>query len=191
MAIETPELNHATVDIAAIISGVTYPEDTFPIWLDRAASYELVKLSRAMDTIADQDSDEFKAVAEKAQAMKNRLEASKFVVTVRGTSRRVRLAIVESLTSKHNLQPGQRLTTEQYEENQARMWAAHIVNIETPNGESFRPSIEQALELRGELSEYAIGQIDKCIDVLAEGEAAGFELAAMDVDFLSEPSHAE
>lgn len=190
MAIETPELNHATVDIAAILSGKTYPEDTFPIWLDRHASYELAKLNRTLNVL-DSESDEYKVVAGKAQEFKNRLDASRFMVTVRGTDRKVRKAITQSLIAEHNLKPGQQLTIDQYEEERSRTWAASIVNIETPDGQSFRPSIEQAMALRGELSDYAVDQIDNCIKVLDDGESAGFELAAMDVDFLSAPSPVE
>ena len=92
------------------------------------------------------------------------------------------------VSDKHNLKPGDQLTDEAYIELRANQIAAYVVKVESPSGTSFRLTPEEARVLLDEAPDYAIDQVDVSISKLSSGAKAGFELAAMDVDFLSAPS---
>lgn len=188
MATELPELDHSTFDLAKALSGIDYPRDTFPVWLDAASAYNLTKANRELDLLDKDDSDEYKVAAGKAQALLEKVKASEWKVTVQGVPNHLLEANTKLLTEKFDLQPGSLITGDAYLYRQAQRWATYIVNVETADGKTFRPSIEQAEQLWGALPDYARDQIEDCIDRLSGGEKGGFEIAAQDVDFLSDPS---
>ena len=186
---DTPELDHKTFDLAAALSGRTFPEDTFPVWFDEKSAYELVKANREIDQAVALGDEEAEAKAHRdAQAAKDRLDESKYLFTLRGISSGLKRSIVKIVSDKHGLKPGDELTDDAYLELRANQIAAYIVEVKSPSGESFRMTPEEARILLDEAPDYIIDQVDASITKLSSGAAAGFELAAMDVDFLSAPS---
>ena len=186
---DTPELDHKTFDLAAALSGRTFPEDTFPVWFDEKSAYELVKANREIDQAVALGDEEAEAKAHRdAQAAKDRLDESKYLFTLRGISSGLKRSLVKIVSDKHNLKPGDQLTDDAYLELRANQIAAYVVEIVSPSGVSFRLTPEEARVLLDEAPDYAIDQVDVSISKLSSGAKAGFELAAMDVDFLSAPS---
>ena len=66
--LDTPELDHKTFDLAAALSGRTFPEDTFPVWFDEKSAYELVKANREIDQAVALKDEEAEASSRKIRS---------------------------------------------------------------------------------------------------------------------------
>lgn len=181
------ELDHKTFDLAAALSGRSFPEDSFDVWFDEGLAYDLAKVNFEIDKAVRAKQDETELLLQ-AQEIRDKLDESKYVFTLRGITNAVKRAILFSVSEKHNVKPGKPLTEEAFLDYRANEIAAYVVNITAPSGETFRLSPDEARLLVDQAPDYVLGQILNSIESLEKGAKSGYELAASDVDFLSKPS---
>lgn len=177
------ELDAKTFDLMEALTGRSYPEDDFDIYLDEAGGYRLAKLNREAETLKP-GSEEFLQNEEETKALIKRMQDHKLTVTIKGAPHHVRESVFESVEKmREDRDPAWE------KELQYRTWATFIVKITNPSGEVIAPiSREEAKALWDHLPDPARNTINAGIQTIAENSAAGFELAALDVDFLSDPS---
>lgn len=189
-----------TIDLAAVFTGQTYPEETFQVYLDHNAGYQVYKASQALrdaeTAVRIDDSDANKKSAKRAEKAKDKaikdVADKAFTVTVRAVPRAFTQDVHEQVTAKHPpkeniLNPSQPTPDPKAEEAYTNeLWALHIINFVDFEGNRVKfDTAEDARFFRRNAPDVAINTITDKIGELYAGERAGFETTIKEVDFLS------
>lgn len=134
----------AKFNLAEVIKGRGYPEDTIDIYVDSESAYELSKLNDLLMEITDED--QAKPIEAEAKILADKIMASRMTFKMRGLPQ----AVVEAIDKKARV--GKSDDNEAYAlEYFSRLIAATIVSIENANGEvdDHQFTVEEVNDLRG------------------------------------------
>lgn len=186
-------VNPKTFDLGAVLQGRSYPEAEVPFYLDEASALKLSRLERRiarLELLAMED--DAKAMAEEVEALKQAIRGSQYTYHLRGIPNKVRNDVLKKSLEKY---PRERdfLGTELDNDDRdalfaTLLWHAMTVKIVDPDGaEQTNLTVDQIQQVRDYLPITAINDIQEGINELTSGAKAGFEAAAQDSDFLSQP----
>lgn len=176
------------LDLVQALAGITYPEDTFPVFFDARAAQEVAKLPNYDTT---DTSEEGKAAAKKFKDTLDKFQGSAYQFTIRGVPpEHLSNLSRETMRKVVNLEDDVNRVVETaiaQDEAENKIWALHIVKIVGPDG-AVRAGIteEEAKALRAKLPEPAQEFIAARIEKMAGDTAAGYAVGISDFDFLSE-----
>lgn len=180
-------------DLAAVLSGRSYPEVEAPFYLDEVAALKLARRERLLNRLELlRDEEKAKEVAADVAALKQSVRDSRYVCHLRGIPSKLRQDLLKKATEKY---PNERDFLGQVQENDDRdelytnlLWHAMIERIESPDGAvQAGLTLEQVESIRGSLPHSALVAIQEGVSELLSGAKAGFESAVQDSDFLSQP----
>lgn len=183
------DVNPRTFDLGAALAGITYPEETIPVFFDQALSYELANLDRKI-RIADGEA------LKKLTALRNELiektKSAAILVKLRGVPRELRKATLDSVTAEYPIEYnafGQAQPNPEADDVYARkIWALHLVSITGPDGSVLEPVTEADVDMfRSKAPDTAIGAVEQGIARLTDDTKTGYDTAIRDIDFLSRP----
>lgn len=184
-------LNHKTFDLAAVLSGIGFPEHTVTVYLDERVGFEIYRAEEALRNAEIRGNEEaLKKIAEEIDALKEKRKDVAYRVTVRGIPESTRKACDtqarKEFPPEYNFM-GQ-LTPEPARDDlyNQLLWIASIVKFEQADGAYSLVDEDLVKQLREGAGRTVIQTISKAIDELITGTRAGFEIDAQDVDFLSE-----
>ena len=182
------ELDFKTFDLVEVLSGRSYPEDTFPVYFDEGRAYQVTKVGRELDRLNPKD-EGFDEKQQEWLGLVDDLRKSAYKVTVKGVPSYVDRNIVDTIREKHDLKIGAELSGSAYEEYMVLKWTSRLVRMEDPNGAVIAPLTEEMVKaLRDNAPEFVQRQIEEAISALEGGVRGGFEVAASETDFLSSAS---
>lgn len=186
--VETPDAK--TFDLIGALEGREYPEIEVPIFLNEGIMFTYAQLSEA--------SAKDPANKEKQEALDAMFEEVKHLaitVTVRGTPRHIRKAIVDKVMKKHPVKSnafGQEEDSPEGVEMLTQLsWEAHVVRVTAPDGTEMTPNKAEIQALRDKAPDASINAIADAISELSEGSRSGYEQIVQDPNFLSQPSPTE
>lgn len=189
----TPSIS--TFDISAVLMGRGYPESEVPFYLDEATAVEVhraeLKLSHLGRLMKD---DEYAEQEKVLAALTEKLRSQRYVYHLRGVPNKVRQDVLKQAFAKYPKKPDA-FGLPGMDDNDDRdqfytnlLWHAMTVKIVAPDGNvQVNPSVEVIEQFRGYAPQAALTAIDAAIQELSSGAKAGFEAAAQDPDFLSQP----
>lgn len=134
-------------NLADVIKGRGYPEDSVTVYLDVASAYELSKLNdQVVNTVDGTDTTEIES---KIKELEAKILDSKLVFHMRGIDQK-QVEAIETKTRKD----GQEDTEEWIVDYMCALVAANIVSVEGASGEKEERlfTLEDVTELRGVLS---------------------------------------
>lgn len=164
-------------NLAEVIKGRGYPEDSVTVYLDVASAYELSKLNdQLVNTVNGADTSEIEA---KIKELETSILASKLVFHMRGIDQK-QVEAIELKTRKENSEE----TDEWVIDYMCALVAANIVSVENANGEKEERlfTLEDVTELRGVLSGEAWDSIIATMQKLTL--ATGYFKGLTDAGFL-------
>lgn len=185
------ELNHKTFDLAAVLSGINFPEHTVTVYLDERVGFEIYRAEEALRNAEIRgNEDALKKIAAEIDALKEKRKDVAYKVTVRGIPESTRKACDTQARKEH---PVDYNFMGQATPDPARddlynhlLWVASVVRFEAADGSVAVVTEDLVKQLREEAGRSVIQIISRAIDELVTGTKAGFESDAQDVDFLSE-----
>lgn len=175
-----------THDIAAFLSGGTYPTKDIPISLDGPSLIELHAIEKRLSEPTE--SPEASAVLEETRsAIIERIRQSTFTVRIMGMPTKVRKDLLTKVMSEmpdvDNVAPEGR--DDFYTE---LLWDAYITEIVAPDGTVTRPDRENIKQFRSVAPDYAHTAITAGIQDLDQESQIGYYALVTSADFLSKPS---
>lgn len=186
----TEELNHKTFDLAEVLAGRSYPEDTVDVYFDEKLGHTINKLNEA---ISESDRRGDGSTAEELQkdldALLKDVEDAKYTFHLKGVPEHVKKAILREVREKYPVKrnpfgmPEEDLDADELLTR--KFWATYILKVTDPAGRESLMSEELAQKLQDQAPKSALKAINACIDSLSEGSERGFEFAAREVPFLS------
>lgn len=185
------ELNHKTFDLAAVISGIGFPEHTVTVYLDERVGFEIYRANEALRNAEIRGNEEaLKRIAEELDALKEKRADQAYKVTVRGVPESTRKACDARARKEFPVDynfMGQ-VTPEPQRDDLYNhlLWVASVVRFEAADGSVAVVNEDLVKQLREEAGRSVIQTIAGAIRELEEGAKKGFETDAQDVDFLSE-----
>ena len=199
---ETATLSKETFSFFDVLSGVSYPKDVLTIYMDEAAAYDLEKLLREISGTSENDVTEesVEALRVKAEALKSRIENSKYTFFLTGVSDD-RIVDARTLTDKEfekRKKPRKNASghIEKYlPEDQQYEWmrylnavvqSLHIEQIVAPNGAVMTaPSPDEIAHFYDKAPGAEKGRLDQAIASLRV-KSESYE-ASIDEGFLAKP----
>lgn len=185
------ELNHRTFDLAAVLSGIGFPEHTVTVYLDERVGFEIYRAEEALRNAEIRGNEEaLKKIADEIDALKEKRKDVAYKVTVRGIPESTRKACDTRARKEFPVDynfMGQ-ATPEPARDDLFNhlLWVASVVRFEASDGSVSIVNEDLVKQLREEAGRTVIQTISNAIDELIKGTKAGFESDAQDVDFLSE-----
>lgn len=179
-----------TLNLADILSGISYPKDRVTVYLNPAVAYELSKVAKLIAQGGDADRIlELESIQDKLEA-EGKEAALTFHLT--GASRHDKENVLKSVMDEFPVENdvfGRPKNQPEADEVYAnRRWALHIEKIEYSNGASIEnPSAADLNVFRGQAPDFSVDQVERAIVALESGEKSGFESLAQGHDFLSQP----
>lgn len=134
-------------NLADVIKGLGFPEESAEVYLDVASAYELSKLNdELIKTVTPEES---KAIEERIEVLKEKIVSSKLIFKMRGIDQKQVEALEHSAQAKHGIE-----SDEWALEYMCALVAANIVSVEDANGDVDEKlfTTEDAQALRGSLS---------------------------------------
>lgn len=188
---ETPDF--ATFDIGEVLAGRGYPETEVAVYMDEQSGYAVNLINEELTRLSGLGLvEEYAELEAKFNTMLADLNGSRYVFTLKGTPRKVKADIVRSVLAEY---PEKKDFLGRVEDNPEReekyanlLWASHVARITAPNGAVSVPTYDNIVQFRDYAPIAAIEAIETGITELTSGAKAGFEAAARNTDFLSEPS---
>lgn len=188
------ELDPQTFNIADMFTGAAFPKESVTIYTNEEAGYQLDKLNKRISReIGVKDNDEVLTRLEKeAKELLEKVNQSRYIFHMTGVSRESVAMIVEkarqAYPSKYGTFGQELPNPEQDEHFNNLLWAIHTERIEAPNGAVITaPDDTQMKIIRANLGTSQQAKIKSQIDEFSSGSASGFEAAAQESDFLSQP----
>lgn len=185
------ELNHRTFDLAAVLSGIGFPENTVTVYLDERVGFEIYKAEQALRQAEIRGNEEaLKKIADELDALKTKRSDIAYKVTVRGISEAARKACDTQARAKYPVEynfMGQ-ATPEPARDDfyNHLLWNLSLVKFEATDGSVALLNEDLVTKLRGEAGRTVFSTIVEALKELETGTKSGFEASAQDVDFLSE-----
>lgn len=182
-------LDHKTFDLAAVLAGQEYPEDTVEVYFNEKLGFTINKVTAAI-AMAERRND-----AEVAEALQKDLDDlvakvadAKYTIHLRGIDPKMKKDLLKSV---HDEFPPKRNLFGQEEENleadesyTRKLWATFITRVEDPSGAISLMSEELAQLLQDKAPESAQKEINRGIKSLSDDAVEGFAFASKEVDFL-------
>lgn len=191
------DVDSQSFDLIQALDGISYPEETFPIFFDSKSAQKLYSVNRRLDA-TDPTSEEFKELEKEFLDLVNEFKGSRYEVTIRGLSSEhyqdaIEVLLKEVQAFSKNSDPGaaQRVEVENFIETRTEqlLWAQHIVKITDPQGRVRAPiTNEEATALYNRLPEESQKEVSRQIEEMKSRTSSGYEIGITDFDFLSEPS---
>lgn len=182
----TPDVK--TFDLAAALSGRTFPEIVVPVFFDEALQFELNRLDKEIAKTLGEEADE---LSKNREELLEKFKAAVIKVRVKGTPRHIRKATLDKVLEDHPQEYtpfGVPKPNPEGDEAYANAtWALHVVEITGPDGSTLVPSEADIHAFRNQAPDAAIVAVERAIQELTEGSKSGYETAVQDLDFLSRP----
>lgn len=189
-------LDHKTLDLASVLSGIGFPEDDVEVYFDESIGYEVYKAEQTLHlTEIRGNEEELRSLAEKLDDLKRKARDSVFTVTVRGIPEATRRACDKKARDKfpvsYSFLGQAEPDPERDDYYNALIWAASIVKVTDSEGRVAVPTEQDIVDLRSKVGRSFISTITKALDELVSGvsegleSSKGFEQEVQDVDFLS------
>lgn len=186
----TTELDHKTFDLAAVLAGQEAPEDSVNVYFDKKIGFTIFKLNQAILTATLRgDTDKAETLQKEVDELVEKVKDIRYIIHLRAIDEGVKKGILASVRKdfpvKKNLLG---VPEDDLEADQAytrRLWTAMITRVENPAGEVSLMNEELAQVLQDKAPSTAQQIINQGIADLSEGDGAGFEYAAKEIDFLS------
>lgn len=180
-----------TFDLGQFLAGRGYPEKKVDIFLDEEAGLAIAEANAELTRLSGLGkTDEYEALEKRQQELIASLAERKLTVTVRGIPRKMKRDIFAKVEAEHPSKKDafgrEELTVAAMEATDNLLWAAYIVQIETPDGATITPSEKDIVDLRDLAPMADLKAIQQAIAAVDEA-GEGFEIAARNVDFLSKP----
>lgn len=187
------ELDHKTLDIAAVIAGIGFPEKDVEVFFDERPGFAVSEAKKALLSAEVRGDSEKVAELDKGLAeVREAARASRYVVTLRGlpeSTRKVCDAEArEAFPMSYNLIGQPEPNPEKNDKYEELLWAHSIVKLTAPDGSVGVPTAEQVKSIRDSVGRSAGNAINEGIRDLIEGAKEGFEDAVRNPDFLSDAS---
>ena len=187
------ELDHKTLDIGALIAGIGYPELDVEVNLDARVDFALAEAKDALAAAeARDDRETISKLDAEIESLRKKSRASRLTVTLKGIPEAVRKGLDHQAREEFPLTYTAFGMPEANPDRTTKfndlLWAHSLIRITDPSGVSGVPDVQQIADLRAALGRTAYKAINDGLDRLTEGDKAGFEDAAQDVDFLSDAS---
>lgn len=178
-----------TFDLQNFLGGRTYPERVIPVMVDEKLQVAYAELVKAHAN--EIDSEKLKELDEAIEKMRESFKDLVLLVTVRGVPPRlieqIQNEIHEEFPPKTNAFGKEIASTEAVLEYDLRLWNAHIVKVEAPDGTFSVPDTDDIRDLRDGLPEASLVAIGNAIVDLQTDASLGYETAVTDLGFLSTP----
>lgn len=180
-------------DIGAVLAGRGYPEVEVPFFLDESAAIALARAEKQLTTLALLGKTEEHDALDKTVAdLRASLRSQQYVYHLRGVPNKIRQDVRTKAFEKYPIKRNALGIEEESEERDSYftslLWQALTVKIVDPNGAvQIHPSLETIQQFRDFAPIAALDAIGQGIQELSQGVKAGFEAAAQDTDFLSQP----
>jgi len=183
------ELNHETFDLAAVLSGIDYPEEEVHVYFNQKLGYAINRLNEAIaEAERREDSDTAKELQGDLDELLDKVKDSRYTLLIRGISEGTRRGILknvrEEFPPKRNMLGMEEDNLEADEAFTRRLWSVSIVKVTDPSGAISLMSEELAQLLQDKAPAPAQEAINSAMAKLSDGSKAGFEFAAQEVDFL-------
>lgn len=185
------ELNHKTFDLAAVLSGIDFPEHVVTVFLDERVGFEIYKAEEALRNAEIRGNEEvLKRVAAELDALREKRKDIAYKVTLRGIPESTRKACDaqarKEFPPEYNFMGQVTPSPERDDLYNRLLWSYSIVKFEDPSGAVAIMSDDLVRQLREDAGRTVFRTIADGIRELEEGTKSGFESDAQDVDFLSE-----
>lgn len=185
-----------TFDLADMLSGNHYPEREVTVYVNEAAFYEAGRLSNRIREVKETGGDSEETLAEidrleaRLSEIKDEVEKSRFVFTLRGVPRSALVTAVEKIEEEFPstyTALGQRRPNAKADNQMAiAQWALYIQSIESPSGAKVGPlTPEEAEALRSGLPAVVADDVEAAISELHTSVRDGYESLRTGTDFLS------
>lgn len=184
------ELDFKTFDLAQVLAGIDYPEDTVVAHLSPDADYLLDKAEKALARAERRGETEAVAsLDEKVSDLREKVAGSKFTFHLKGISMEALRSIEEKAEKAH---PSTKNMLGMKEDNpegthfrETLLWDAVLQKIEAPDGAvDTNITIETVTAFRNSLPRGAQEAISRGITNILGVKGKSFEEDAQDVDFL-------
>lgn len=186
----------STFDIAQVLMGRGYPETEVPFYIDEWTAVEIArKESKLAELALADDSAGYNALLAEVTELKKALRSQQFTYHLRAVPNKVRQDILKKAFEKYPKKSNPFGMVGDIDENEDRdalytnlLWEAMTVKIVAPDGNvQVSPSYETIERFRDYAPVAALTKIDNAIQELSSSARSGFESAAKDPDFLSQP----
>lgn len=183
----------STFDITAVLQGRGYPELEVPFYVDEPSALALSQAEKQLTNLAMLGkTTEHDELEKRVNDLRDALRANRFTYHLRGIPNKVRQDVYRKAFEKY---PRQQSFIGIEEDNPERdayyttlLWQAMTVKIVAPDGAvQVNPPLEVVQQFRDFAPSAALNAIDAGIQELSNGVKAGFETAAQETDFLSQP----
>lgn len=207
------DLDPKTFNLAEVLSGRAFPQETIKVIFDEQAGYAISKQDEAvkaaqktLDALEDAvelDDDAIKAAQQVLNDESAKLDALiadakelLYSVTVRAVARKYTEdeynAAYTNVVRKKDLFGNIEVTPEvekAEEKFTVAHWALHIIEVKNPEGAVDHDFNKEKVKfIRGNSPAYTLRRIQEAINGLYSGSQGGFETAAQETGFLSDAS---
>lgn len=189
------DLDFKTLDLAAVLSGIGFPESDVEVFFDERPGHavsEALKKLRAAEVRDDREA--VAALDKELEELRRKARSMRYVVSLKGTPESTRKVCDAQAREEHpvsyNFIGQPEPNPEKNDLYETLLWTHSIVKITGPDGAVGVPTAEWVKELREAAGRTVIKTINEGIKALVESSKEGFEDAVRDVDFLSDASPA-
>lgn len=184
------ELDHKTFDLAAVLSGIGFPEHTVTVYLDERVGFEIYRAGEALRNAEIRGNEEaLKKIAEELDALKEKRADQAYKVTVRGIPESTRKACDarsrKEFPVEYNFMGQVTPDPERDDLYNHLLWVDSLVKFESADGSVAVLNEDLVKQLRNDVGRSVFKTISDAIKELEEGSKKGFETDAQGVDFLS------
>lgn len=187
MSVTDPSMDAGEWDLGEVLTERAQPTDEVTIYLNEVAAYAKSKLTEAHSKATDPA--EVKKLEKQLADIEKDLEASRYVIHLRGIPSRMSENLVSEAMHKFPLkldfmgrdEPENAMNRLKHQNN--LLWNAQITNVVNPKGASKKTwSVEETEQFAGQLPVSAANAVDEKIKELGE-RVNSFIVASQSVDF--------
>lgn len=187
------ELDPKTFDLAAVLSGINYPERTVDVYFNGDLAYKIASLNQQLEKSSISGSKEYEKLQKEFDKFIESVKEQKFTFHIKGVPTHVENSINETIRAEYPVKRNalgiaEGDTSEADAAYVKLVMRSYISKIVAPDGSVISPpSAEDIDALFNNAPSHVLSVLQDAIVELKTKTAEGFEIGVKSADFLSQP----